>query len=72
MINDLLEFLELEDCDPEFLILGKVTFKKDFGPWKKGQNVKLLEINYEQGKMTEWTKDGKIINQVKIELKVKE
>ena len=48
--------------------MREVTFKKDFGPWKKGQYVSNIRFDFSCSTITEYNDVGKAIRTVRIGL----
>lgn len=58
MINQLVDFKQLLSNEPEEIRVLGATFKIDFGPWKKGDTVDILHMEYELGRVIEYTMSG--------------
>lgn len=58
MFNAFLEFEDEIDSSSDLVIYSGVTFKADFGIFKKGQQLEVLNIQFDDGTMQEETSDG--------------
>ena len=68
MIDSIVEYEELEDANPEYVIVGNATFKEDFGPFKKGETVLSLRLSHVEAALAEFDYDGNIVRTVKVKL----
>jgi hypothetical protein len=46
-----------------------VEFKRDFGPFKKGDKVQCVSLDLEESLLAEFDEDGGILRSVKVELR---
>lgn len=53
LLGELFDYEVLLDYEPEEIKFSNVTFKQDFGPWKKGQHVDILWVDFELGQFKE-------------------
>lgn len=59
MIEDIFDYEELVDADPDCLSFSSCTFKKDFGVWKKGQKADCISVETSVPfRMVEWSYEG--------------
>lgn len=70
LIDQLVEFDEWHDGDVTFIMVGPATFKRDFGPWKKGEAVDSLTLDYSRGTLEEHSDDGKLVRRAAVCLAV--
>ncbi len=68
MIEQVVDYEELVGANGENIIVGKVTFKKDFGPWKKGHTTDALTLQLKEAKLVEWSSDGEIVKTCPVKL----
>lgn len=69
MFKDLLEYNELFEACPEYFSFGTGVFLRDFGPWKKGEEVSEISFNIEENATAQQHDDnGNIIKQCKFQL----
>lgn len=66
--GNLLEYQEYYDSDGSFLSVGNATFKQDFGPWKQGENIKCLTIDYLRGYIEECDDECKVVKKCAIKV----
>lgn len=57
-------------ADAERVAFGTCKFKRDFGPWKKDQIVKVLVYDNVFGYLHVEDADGQVLQQVKMKLEV--
>ena len=58
MFKDLIDYEGLEKACEESFGFRYVTFKRDFGPWKKGQHVESLWFMLEDAIVEEQNSEG--------------
>lgn len=58
MFEDLFEYKDLYEACTEAFAFGKIVFKKDFGPYKAGEEVGFLWFDLTQGVVIEYSEDG--------------
>ena len=64
MFDDLFEFKALYEACPEYFSFGDVTFKRDFGPWKRGETVSEISCSIEgEPLMTQHGENGQVVKQ---------
>jgi hypothetical protein len=70
MLKEIFTYIVLEEYEEELIIFGNCYFLKNFGPWKKGQVVKYIKVDYETGLIQELDPFDidKIIKEVKIKI----
>ena len=68
MFKDLIEYEDLNEACEEMFGFGKVTFKRDFGPWKAGDKVDSLWFNLDPPIAEEQSDEGKVIKNCKFSL----
>ena len=66
MIEQIVDFVDLEDLDSESIFVGNATFKKDFGPFKKGDRVDSLVLSYVSHQLIEFDEQGMAARSVKV------
>lgn len=60
LVKEMVDFSGWDDIDTGTMQFYEATFKKDFGPWKKGQTVETLSINFLSGVMESYF-EGKVV-----------
>lgn len=65
MEKEIFDFDDFVDGCHEFLSFSGVTFKKDFGPWKKGDKVESLVIELCDSAFKEYTNEGEVVKSCK-------
>ena len=68
MEEDLIEFEDLQECSPESLAFSGVTFKRDFGPWKKGDKAGFISFELEKSAIKEVDDTGTVVKSCKFTL----
>lgn len=69
MFKDLITYTEVYECCSECFGFGDVTFKRDFGPWKQGQNIDNLWFQLDgEPTVKQFDKDGNIVFECKYTL----
>lgn len=58
MLKTIISYEDNIDACEDWVILGDVTFLKDFGVFKKDQKVKALEVRWDTGEMKGQDEDG--------------
>jgi hypothetical protein len=64
MIEHIVEFEDVIDCGPDGVTVTEAVFKKEFGPWKKGQKLDCLSL--EGDELTEWSSGGEVMLKCKV------
>lgn len=74
LLEQIVLFDECHQANATIMIITGVSFVKDFGPWKHGQEVECLNlVSYSDGVFLETSDDdGKTIDRCQVELKVKQ
>ena len=57
--NDIFYWEDLQEATLDCLMFEDCTFKKDFGPWKKGEQVPIICINFDKSTFAVQSVDGK-------------
>ncbi len=57
IIDDLIDCAIVHEHTEELMGFGSVVFKKDFGPWKKGDKAYSLWFDLEAGRVEEYDKE---------------
>jgi hypothetical protein len=70
LIDALVEFEDWHDGDVTFISVGPARFKKDFGPWKEGEKVESLNLDYSRGYIEECDDNGEVIRKCAVKLTV--
>jgi len=76
MIDEIVEYGDFIDGDASSISFAAITFKKDFGPWKKGQKIDSLTLQFCQlgednapcPTLQEWSFDGDLIRECRVKL----
>lgn len=68
MFKDLIEYEDLQEACSDCFGFSGVTFKRDFGPWIKGEKVESLWFQLETATVEEMKDDGTIIKSCKFTL----
>jgi hypothetical protein len=58
MFKDLIEYDELYEASAEMFSFGDVTFLRDFGPYKKGDNIPIICFLLDTGMVETFLSDG--------------
>jgi hypothetical protein len=66
LIDALVEFEDWHDGDATFILVGPATFRRDFGPWKKGEVVDTLSLDYSRGVLEEHNERGDLVRRVAV------
>lgn len=70
ILDAILDFGEMYDGDVTHLSVGSVVFKKEFGPWKKGECADCIIINYVTGVIEQYDDRGTLIRIVPVKLAI--
>lgn len=70
LIDVLVEFDEWHDGDVTFISVGPATFKEDFGPWRKGETVDSLTLDYSRGYIEEYDDKGEVVRRCAVKLMI--
>ncbi len=57
IFDGIIHYEELHEYEPEIVIVGKVLFMKDFGPWVAGTRCLFIRICYETGTISQIVDD---------------
>ena len=66
LIDSLVDFEDWHDGDATFIMVGPATFKKDFGPWKTGEQVDTLTLDYARGTLEEHNDRGDLVRRAAV------
>lgn len=67
LIDSIVTFEDWHDGDVTHIMVGPATFNADFGPWKKGDKVECLVLDYSRGILEELN-DGDTVRKVAVKL----
>ncbi len=70
LIGNLVDFTCCHDGDDTFIAVGNATFKQDFGPWKKGDKVENLTLDYDGCYIEEYDDEGEVVKKCAVKLVV--
>lgn len=68
MFKDLIKYNGLEEACAEAFGFSGVTFLRDFGPWKKDDEVESLWFDLEDGTVEEVSDSGDKVKEAKFKL----
>ncbi len=68
LIDSLVEFEDWHDGDVTFISVGPATFKQDFGPWRVGEKVGNLTLDYSRGYLEEYDDAGEVVKKCAVKL----
>jgi hypothetical protein len=57
-----------ENAEMDHLYFSGVTFVRDFGPWKAGQDVDNIAFDFERGTVRQFDDGGKVVAQCRFTL----
>lgn len=66
MLERIVDYESVADAGPDGVSVVEVTFKLDFGPWKKGQKVDCLALDGDI--LTEWSDEGEKLKTCKVKM----
>lgn len=72
MISSIFSYKASEVLDSVSIQYYNCTFKKDFGPWKQGDECGCMYVDYVLFTMKQYTNDGDVIAQCEFMLDPKE
>lgn len=67
MIDRILVYKILIEYEPEIIIIEAVIFKVDFGPWRRGEPVHRLEIDFAKALATSYDASGSVTKKGKLD-----
>jgi hypothetical protein len=70
LIDAIVEFEDWYEGDVTHVMVGPATFHADFGPWKKGEKVDCLLLDYSRGFLEELNDEGEVARKVEVKLTI--